>query len=49
MSASYQDLHGRRLDGDVDGIQVRLLDVFYPLKVYIQNADQVLGLNVFYG
>lgn len=39
MSASYQDLHGRRLDGDVDGVQVRLLDVFNPLKIDIQNAD----------
>lgn len=49
MPVSYQDLQGRRLDGDVDGVQVRLLDVFYPLKIDIQNADQVLGLNVFYG
>lgn len=49
MSGSYQDLHGRGLDGNVDGVQVCLLDVPHSLKVDVQNADQVLGLNFLYG
>lgn len=31
----YQDLHGGRLDGDVDGVQVSLFNPVHPLDVHI--------------
>lgn len=31
----YQDLHGGGLDGDVDGVQVSLLNPPHPLDVHI--------------
>lgn len=45
----HQDLHGGGLDGDVDGVQIGLFDPPHPLDVHVQDADEVLGLNVFYG
>lgn len=44
----YQNLNGRSLDGDVDGVQVSLFDPPHPLDVHIEDADEVLGLHVFY-
>lgn len=35
----YQDLHGRRLDGDVDGVKIRLFNPLHPLEVHIKDAD----------
>lgn len=35
----YQDLHRRRLDGDVDGVQVSLFNPLHPLDVHIKDAD----------
>ena len=43
----YQDLHRWGLDGDVDGVEVSLLDVFHSLYVNIENADEVLCLDIF--
>ena len=43
---SYQDFHGRRLDGDVDGIEVCRFDVPNALHVDVQYTDEVLGLDV---
>ena len=45
---SYQFLHGRRLDGDVDGVQVSFLNLLDPLDVHIQDADNILGNHVLY-
>lgn len=45
----YQDLHGRRLDGDVDGVQAGLFDPLHSLDIHIQDADFVHGQHVFYG
>lgn len=39
MNDFYQGLHGGRLDGDVDGIQISLLNPLHPLDVHIQDAD----------
>lgn len=48
MGHIYQDLHGWRLDGDVDGVQVCLFDPPYSLNVHIKDADQVLGTYIFH-
>lgn len=45
----YQDLHGWRLDGDVDGVQISLFNPSHTLDVHIKDADKVLGLHIFYG
>lgn len=47
--AAYQDLHGRRLDGDVDGVEVGLLDAPHALHVDVQYADEVPGLHGLHG
>lgn len=49
FSSTDQDLHWRWLDGDVYGVQIGLLDVFHSLYVNIQDADEVLCLNVLNG
>lgn len=42
---AHQDIDGRRLHGDVDGVQLCLLDVLHTLDVDVEDADLVLGLN----
>ena len=42
---AHQDVHGRRLDGDVDGVEVGPLDVLHALHVNVQDADEVPGLH----
>lgn len=44
-AAAHQDVHGRGLHGDVDGVQVRPLDVLHALDVDVEDADLVLGLH----
>lgn len=39
LANNYQDLHGGRLDGDVDGVQVSLFNPPHTLDVHIQDAD----------
>lgn len=46
---AYQDLHGRRLDGDVDGVEVGLLDAPHALHVDVQYTDEVPGLDGLHG
>ncbi len=47
--STYEDLHWRWLDGDIYGVQISLFNVFHSLYVNIQDADEVLCLNIFYG
>ena len=42
---AHQDVYGRRLHGDVDGVQVCPLDVLHALDVDVKDADLVLALN----
>lgn len=45
----YQDGHGRRLDRDVDRIEVCPFDVLHTLHVDIKYTDEVSGLDVLHG
>lgn len=49
MAMPYQDFYGGGLDGDIDGVEVSLLDVFHSLDVNIENADEVLGPDILNG
>lgn len=46
---AYQDLHGRWLDGDVDGVEVSLLDAPHALHVDVKYTDEVPGLDGLHG
>lgn len=43
---AHQDFHGRRLDGDVDGIEVGPFYVQHTLHVDVKYTDEVLVLDV---
>lgn len=49
VPVSHQDAHGRRLDEDVDGVEVCRLDCPHSLHVDVQDADQVLVLDGLHG
>ncbi len=42
---SHQGVHGRRLDGHIDGVEIGSLDVLHSLHVNVQNANLIFGLN----
>lgn len=44
----YQDLHGWRLNGDIDGVQVSLFNPFHPLDIHIKDANEVLSSYIFH-
>lgn len=46
---AYQDVHGWRLDRDVDGIEVRRFYVPHTLHVDVKYTYEVLGLDVLHG
>ncbi|PWA25396.1 hypothetical protein CCH79_00005404 [Gambusia affinis] len=44
-ASTPEDFHGWWLDGDVHGIEVRLLDVLHALHVDVKDTDEILGLD----